>query len=113
MNTVSLTEKAVTEVKKIMTEQGMSYDKVYFRVAMRGGGCSGMTWKLDLDEVYDEKKDVLEEQDGIKIVIDSRSALYVTGTTVDFYDDGLMKRGFVCTSPAVKHTCGCGSSVSF
>lgn len=110
---IKLTEKAVAHFKQIAIEQNQELTGVYLRVGMVGGGCSGMTWKLDLDEIYDEKKDILEEQDGVRIVVDNRSALYVDGTTVDYYDDGLMKRGFVCTNPAVKHTCGCGSSVSF
>lgn len=109
---IQLTEKAAAEVKKIIAEQELDPGQAYLRVAMRGGGCSGMTWVLNLDE-YDEAKDTLEEINGVKVVIDNRSALYVDGTTVDWHDDGLLKRGFVCSNPKIKHTCGCGSSVQF
>jgi iron-sulfur cluster assembly protein len=110
---IKLTEKAVAEVKRIVAEQEQTLDKVYLRVGVKGGGCSGWSWVLNLDEVYSDQKDLLEEQDGVQIIVDNRSAMYVDGTAVDYYDDGLMKRGFVCTNSNVKSTCGCGSSVSF
>ncbi len=91
----------------------MPFDTTYLRVGVQGGGCSGWSWSLNLDENYNKDKDILEEQDGIKIVVDNRSSLYVDGTTVDWHNDGLTKQGFLCTNPAVKSTCGCGSSFSF
>jgi len=112
MSTVTLTENAVKEIKKIMEDQKLASDKTYLRAGVKGGGCSGFSWVFNLDENYDENKDLLEEQDGLKIVMDKRSAMYLQGTTVDYYDDGLMKRGFVFKNEAVKTTCGCGSSFS-
>ncbi len=111
MATVTLTYKTVSEVKRIIAEQNIS--QVYVRAGCKGGGCSGLTWVFTLDENYDEKKDLLEEQDGLKLIFDKRSALYLNGTTIDFYDDGMMKRGFVFKNDAIKSTCGCGSSVNF
>lgn len=110
MNLV-VTEKAVSEIKRIIVEQGLEQDKVALRVRVLGGGCSGFQNKLDLDEKWDEKTDNLSDIDGIKIAVDKRSALYLDGATVDFHD-ALDKRGFIVNNPNAKTTCGCGSSFS-
>jgi iron-sulfur cluster assembly protein len=106
---ITLTERAVKEIKHIMQDQQMSPETTYVRAGVRGGGCSGFTHLFTLDEIYDEIKDDLAEQDGLKIVTDKRSALYLEGTVVDFHDD-LAKRGFSFGNPNSKGTCGCGSS---
>jgi iron-sulfur cluster assembly protein len=74
-----------------------------------GGGCSGFMYKLAFDQEYDVVKDAKYEQHGVAIVIDKKSALYLDGTTVDFYD-GLDKRGFTFENPNAVKSCGCGSS---
>lgn len=109
--TVMVTEKARNEIKRIMAEQNMSVTTTALRVRVVGGGCSGWQNKLDLDETFNEKTDTLEMHDDVRVVIDKRSALYLTGATIDFHDD-LNKRGFVVSNPAAKTTCGCGSSWS-
>lgn len=107
---ITLTEKAVKEVKRFIAEQ--NGEGISLRVGVRGGGCSGFQWKLELDpEPPRDGKDVFFEQDGIRIIVDNRSALYVDGTTVDYLND-LNRRGFSCTNERVKTTCGCGSSFS-
>ena len=83
--------------------------KLYLRVRVQGGGCSGFQNKLDLDAKFDEKTDQKFEFHGIEVVIDKRSMLYLNGAVVDFHDD-LNKRGFSITNPQAKSTCGCGSS---
>ena len=109
-NPIVLTALAVKELKRIVQDQNFG-PVVYVRVGVRGGGCSGFTHLFTLDESFNDKNDVLYQQDGLSIVIDKRSAMYLEGTTVDFHDD-LNKRGFKFTNPAVKTTCGCGSSFS-
>jgi iron-sulfur cluster insertion protein len=111
MNTVILTEKAVSEIKHIMTEQNMDANVSYVRVGVKGGGCSGFQWVFNIDENYNETTDVIEEQDGLKLVIDKRSMMYLAGTTVDFHNT-LDKRGFKFENPSVRTSCGCGSSFS-
>lgn len=111
MAKVTLTEKAVKEIKHIMEDQNMPAESTYVRVGVRGGGCSGFSWLFTLDENYDEAKDILEEQDGLRLVMDKRSALYLEGTTVDFLET-LDKRGFSFNNPNARTTCGCGSSFS-
>lgn len=107
---IVLTEKAAAEVKRIVAEQG-SDEKLYLRVRVVGGGCSGFQHKLDLDPAVSDKLDEVYQQHGVDIVIDKRSALYLDGVTVDFHDD-LNKRGFSVSNPNAKTTCGCGSSFS-
>jgi iron-sulfur cluster assembly accessory protein len=112
MATVNVTEKALKEIKHIMADQNMDPAATFFRVRVVGGGCSGFQTKLDLDEHYDEKFDTMEDVgDGIKLVVDKRSALYISGATVDFHD-ALDKRGFTVDNPNATGRCGCGSSFS-
>ncbi|HVK08799.1 MAG TPA: iron-sulfur cluster assembly accessory protein [Gemmataceae bacterium] len=110
---IVVTEKAASEVKRIIAEQQASgaADTLYLRISVRGGGCSGFQNKLDLDTVYNEKTDVRSEQNGVVLVVDKKSLLYLQGATVDFHED-LNARGFRITNPQAKGTCGCGSSYS-
>jgi iron-sulfur cluster assembly accessory protein len=107
---ITLTEKAASEVRRIAAEQA-SATPLYLRVRVVGGGCSGFQHKLDLDETVNEKLDDTFETNGVNVVIDKRSMLYLDGVTVDFHDD-LNKRGFSVSNPNAKTTCGCGSSFS-
>jgi iron-sulfur cluster assembly protein len=109
---VTLTDRAIEEIKRITLEQNTELDKIYLRLRVVGGGCSGFQTKLDLDENADETKDVLEEVDGVKIAVDKRSAIYLEGVKVDFLDD-LNNRGFLVDVPGSKGKCGCGSSFQF
>lgn len=110
---VIVTPKAADEVRRIMADQeaGGVKEKLYLRMRVVGGGCSGFQHKLDLDPQVNEKLDEVFEVSGIPVVIDKRSLLYLGGVTVDFHDD-LNKRGFSITNPSAKGTCGCGSSFS-
>lgn len=108
---ITVTEKAVREIRRIVQEQSLDQDTVALRVRILGGGCSGYQTKLDLDEVFDEIKDNVFETEGIKVVIDKRSALYLEGASVDYHED-LNKRGFVVNNPSAVSRCGCGSSFS-
>jgi iron-sulfur cluster insertion protein len=110
---IVLTEKAAGEVKKIIADQvaGGETRALHLRMRVVGGGCSGFQHKLDLDPEVNPKLDEVFELQGVPVVIDKRSLLYVAGVTVDFHDD-LNKRGFSITNPNAKGTCGCGSSFS-
>jgi iron-sulfur cluster assembly protein len=113
---ITVTEKAASEVKRHIADmeaggQIEAGSKLYLRVRVQGGGCSGFQNKLDLDAKYDEKTDHKFEFHGVEVVVDKRSMLYLSGAVVDFHDD-LNKRGFTITNPNAKSTCGCGSSYS-
>ena len=105
---ITLTERAATEVKRIIEDQKLDQEAV-LRVGVTGGGCSGFMYKLAFDKEYDVAKDAKYEQHGVAIVIDKKSALLLDGTTVDFYD-GLDKRGFTFDNPNAVKSCGCCSS---
>ncbi len=108
--TVQLTEKAVSEIKRVITDQKMP-EGTLLRVGVVGGGCSGFQYSLGFDQKVDETKDLVVEQHGIQVAVDKRSGLYLDGTTIDFYE-GLDKRGFTFENPNAVKSCGCGSSFS-
>lgn len=105
---VMLTERAAKEVKTILEQQEMNPDATYLRVGVKGGGCSGFSYLLDLTETQKETDEVFE-QHGIKLIVDPKSLLYLNGTVIDFRDE-IMGRGFVFQNPNATTTCGCGSS---
>lgn len=105
---VMLSERAAIEIKRALQEQQATEDTV-LRIGVAGGGCSGFEYRLAFDKSFDEKTDSKSEQHGVTVVVDKKSALYLDGTTVDFYD-GLEKRGFTFNNPNAVKTCGCGSS---
>lgn len=107
---VMITEKAAQEVKKFITE-GQHGNNAMLRVAVAGGGCSGFNYSLNIDTQFDEANDTKSEQHGITVVVDKKSALFLDGTSVDYYD-GLEQRGFQFHNPNAKRTCGCGNSFS-
>lgn len=104
---VTLTERAAKQVKKLMEEQS---GPVFLRMGVKGGGCSGLSYSLEFDnEVgkHDKKLDI----DGVTVVVDTKSYLYLNGTTLDFVTEGLQS-GFTFVNPQAKSTCGCGTSFS-
>ena len=107
---IEVTETAVREIKTIVEQQELDTEKVRLRVGVKGGGCSGFLYMLDLTEQQDEN-DEMFEQHGIKVVCDPKSYLYLNGTTIDFRDE-VMGRGFVFNNPSATSSCGCGSSFS-
>ena len=106
---ITLSEIAAKEIKSIIQEQGLAKD-VALRVGVKGGGCSGFTYVLDLTESAPAPdNDEVMDSNGIKILSDRRSYLYLNGTEIDFKDE-IMGRGFVFKNPNATNTCGCGSS---
>lgn len=113
---ITVTPRAAEEVRRIVDEQRAAGvlgadERVYLRVSVKGGGCSGFQNKLDLDPNFNAKSDELFEINGVGVVADRKSLLYIGGATVDFHND-LNKRGFSVSNPNAKTTCGCGSSFS-
>jgi iron-sulfur cluster assembly protein len=105
---IQLTERAAEEVKTILEKQGLTADKAYLRLGVKGGGCSGFSYTLDLTESKSDHDERIE-QHGITCICDPKSYLYLNGVIVDFKDE-MMNRGFVFNNPNATHTCGCGSS---
>jgi len=105
---MTLTETAAREIKTIIEQQELDADKIKLRLGVKGGGCSGFSYLLDLTETTKDTDEVFE-QHGVNIICDPKSLLYLNGTTVDFKDE-VMGRGFVFNTPNATSTCGCGSS---
>jgi iron-sulfur cluster assembly protein len=108
---VRLSETAAKEIKSIIADQQLPADKTRLRVGVKGGGCSGFSYVLDLVEEEPAESDEQFESHGIQILVDSRSALYLSGVEVDFKDE-VMGRGFVFKNPNATSSCGCGHSFS-
>jgi len=108
----NLSDAAVTEVKRFI--ENASYDSYpYLRVGVAGGGCAGFDYKLAFVHKDEYTEDIYNkyDQDGITIIVDKKSELYIDGTTLDWYED-LMKQGFTFNNPNASRTCGCGESFS-
>ena len=106
---IYVSEKAKQKVQKLMQEAKVDADKNYFvRVSVVGGGCSGFSYKLDFDN-ESKPDDQVFEDNGVKVVTDLKSFLYLCDTTLDF-SDGLNGKGFHFNNPNATRTCGCGES---
>lgn len=108
---IRLSEGAANAIRKIIAEQDLPVDKTSLRVGVKGGGCSGFNYVLDLVEEEPGESDEVLESQGIKIVVDSRSLLYLTGVEID-YKDEVYQSGFTFKNPNATSTCGCGHSFS-
>jgi iron-sulfur cluster assembly protein len=108
-NSIFVTDKARDRVIALMEEAGVTGDPTYFlRVGVVGGGCSGLSYKLDFDNEIKPMDQVFEDK-GIKIVTDLKSFLYLVNTELDF-SDGLNGKGFHFNNPNASRSCGCGDS---
>lgn len=104
---VKLTSSAAQKVSSLLTKQGRP--KGVLRVAVIGGGCSGLQYKMDLQDAP-ANRDILVESGGVRVVVDPKSALYVTGSELDYLET--LDGGFKVTNPNAATTCSCGESFS-
>ena len=105
---VKVTASAAKKVSSLLTKQGRPQGVL--RVAVVGGGCSGLQYKMDLQDAP-ANRDILVESGGIRVVVDPKSALYVTGSELD-YVDALQDGGFKVKNPNAATSCSCGESFS-
>jgi len=106
---ITLTPAAVAEVKRLISTQEDNTG-LMLRVGIQGGGCSGLSYKMEFAREVEEF-DRLLEFDGLKVVIDAKSLVYMNGTTIDFNTE-LLNGGFKFDNPMSTRSCGCGSSFS-
>lgn len=104
---VNLSDTAREELLRLITKETTNPDGI--RLSLLAGGCSGLSYHMEFDKI--KEKDFVDDLNGIKVMIDPKSALYINGITVD-YQGGLNGRGFVFSNPNAKKTCGCGTSFS-
>ena len=108
-NGIFVSEKAKSKLVQLMTDAGIINDTSYFvRVSVVGGGCSGLSYKLDFDNEQKPMDQVFEDN-GVKLVTDLKSFLYLVNTELDF-SDGLNGKGFYFNNPNASRSCGCGES---
>tara|TARA_B110000977_G_scaffold93369_1_gene123588 strand:+ start:6520 stop:6924 length:405 start_codon:yes stop_codon:yes gene_type:complete len=107
---IKVSETAKSKVLQLMQEDGFDPSKDYVRVGVKSGGCSGLSYDLKFDKSQIDG-DKLFENNGVKIVVDTKSFLYLIGTTLE-YSGGLNGAGFVFNNPNANRTCGCGESFS-
>jgi iron-sulfur cluster assembly protein len=108
-NAITVTEKAKARIKQLMEDAGHGNDPSYFlRVSVVGGGCSGLSYKIDFDNALKPADQVFDSED-FKIVTDLKSFLYLVNTQLD-YSDGLNGKGFHFENPNASRTCACGES---
>ena len=105
---VKLTPNAAKKVSTLLAKQGRAQGVL--RVAVVGGGCSGLQYKMDLQDAP-ANRDILVESGGVRVVVDPKSALYVTGSELD-YVDALQEGGFKVKNPNAATSCSCGESFS-
>ena len=107
---IKVSETAKSKVLQLMQEDGFDPANDYVRVGVKSGGCSGLSYDLKFDKSQIDG-DKLFEDNGVKIVVDTKSFLYLIGTTLE-YSGGLNGAGFVFNNPNANRTCGCGESFS-
>lgn len=107
---IQVSETAKQRVIGLMTEDGYDASTDYVRVGVKSGGCSGLSYELKFDKAISETDKVFEDN-GIRIIVDKKSFLYLAGTILE-YSGGLNGKGFVFNNPNAQRTCGCGESFS-
>jgi len=104
---IHVSEEAKSEITRLKSEDKIAQE-AFIRVGVKGGGCSGLSYQLDFD-VESKDDDKVFEDNGVTIVVDKKSFLYLVGTTLDF-SSGLNGKGFSFVNPNASRTCGCGES---
>ena len=106
---LKVSEKAQQRIRELKKTEGHS-DAHNLRVAVKGGGCSGLMYDLSFDDQVTDQDDVFEDN-GVKVIVDKKSLFYLLDTTLDF-SDGLNGKGFQFVNPNATRTCGCGESIA-
>ena len=105
---IKVSDTAKSKVTSLMQEDGMQLEQSFIRVGVESGGCSGLSYKMDFTAESNEE-DKLFEDNGVRILVDKKSLLYLLGTTLE-YSGGLNGKGFSFNNPNASRTCGCGES---
>ncbi len=111
---INVTERAANELQRAIEEhkkEDANVGDIFVRIGVKGGGCSGFQNILALEEGKNER-DTVYRIGELDFVIDNLSAMYLEGVSLDFVDEGLVRRGFKFNNPNATGTCGCGSSFS-
>jgi len=107
---IQVSDQAKSKAAQLMTEEGFDPITDYIRVGVKSGGCSGLEYVLKFDNIKNESDQVFEDN-GVKVIIEKKSILYLAGTILE-YSGGLNGKGFIFNNPNASRTCGCGESFS-
>ncbi len=107
---IKVSDIAKKKVVELMTDEGFDAKSDFVRVAVKSGGCSGLSYDLKFDDSKEDDDKVFEDN-GVRVIVDKKSFLYLVGTTLE-YSGGLNGTGFVFNNPNASRTCGCGESFS-
>jgi iron-sulfur cluster assembly protein len=105
---MTITQQAVQAIRDCIAAEDKNVTEAYLRVAVKGGGCSGLMYDLTIDDA-EGAEDIVVSQDDVRIIVDKKSKLFLHGMTLD-YTAGLNGKGFVFSNPNATGTCGCGES---
>jgi len=105
---IKVSDSARKKLEALMSEGGQALENTYVRVGVSSGGCSGLSYEMDFDSELKDSDKLFEDQ-GVKILVDKKSFLYLVGTTLE-YSGGLNGKGFSFNNPNASRTCGCGES---
>lgn len=108
---ITISEKALDHVLKLRSELGEGNIKMFLRVGVKGGGCSGFSYVMDFDDEIKPQDEIIHINDDLTVLIEKKSLLYIFGTELN-YSDGLNGKGFEWSNPQANRTCGCGLSFS-
>jgi iron-sulfur cluster assembly protein len=108
---ISLTAAAADYIRGNMEKEGFSPADDYLRIGVRGGGCSGMSYKMEFEKAPGEA-DMVHESQGLRILVDRKSYLFVNRTEIDYGGTSVLNRSFKFNNPNVAQACGCGTSFS-
>lgn len=108
--TINLSEAALLKIKEQLSKRNTP--QASLRIGIKGGSCEGYTYVFQYEDDFPKEKDIVLNFDGIQVIIDKKSIIYLAGTVID-WQETVMSRGFVFNNPNVKSQCGCGKSFSF
>lgn len=106
---ITISDKALFQLKEIMKDEGYDTQSYYLRVGVKSGGCSGLSYVMDFDNNKTNQDEEISIDDDFKVIIDKKSVLYLFGTELQ-YSSGLNGKGFEWVNPNASRTCGCGES---
>ena len=107
---IELTEGARKQIKRVLIRKQRDMPGAFLRIGVRGGGCSGLSYQMEPDTEFDDRDRTWVTSDGIRVVVDQKSLVFLSGMTIDYDIKNLLEGGWVYKNPNAARSCGCGTS---